>query len=221
MSASGRVAAAAQVSRAAVAGAVGGRTGETLRSRVVVDTRSSVLGRSPSRDHARRRLAGHRSVRRRRQCGSSETPTEEAPAFTPGERSRGRILWNRRSRSDGRSPQRAEVPGTGSRSAAESRGQRVSAQRISIRSRCANARVRRRSLGDFETNWEAIRTQLEADDQHWASAHRYSFEIIVETPESILTQSDRVEPDQLFGQGITLHSSELLDRVKREILSDG
>lgn len=71
---------------------------------------------------------------------------------------------------------------------------------------------------DFETNWESIRTQLEADDQHWASAHRYSFEIIVETPESILTQSDRVEPDQLFGQGITLHSSELLDRVKQEII---
>lgn len=73
---------------------------------------------------------------------------------------------------------------------------------------------------DFEANWEEIRTRLEADDQNWASAQRHSFEIIVETPESILAQSDRVEPDQLFGQGITLLSSELLDRVKREVLSD-
>jgi predicted nucleotidyltransferase len=73
---------------------------------------------------------------------------------------------------------------------------------------------------DFEANWEAIRTRLEADEQDWASAQRHAFEIIVETPESILAQSDRVEPDQLFGQGITLRSSELLDRVKREVLSD-
>ena len=71
---------------------------------------------------------------------------------------------------------------------------------------------------DFEANWETIRTQLEADDQKWASAQRHSFEIIVETPGSILAQSDRVEPDQLFGQGITLRSSELLDRVKREVI---
>jgi predicted nucleotidyltransferase len=73
---------------------------------------------------------------------------------------------------------------------------------------------------DFEANWEEIRTRLEADDQNWASAQRHAFEIIVETPESILAQSDRVEPDRLFGQGITLRSSELLDRVKREALSD-
>jgi len=73
---------------------------------------------------------------------------------------------------------------------------------------------------DFEANWEVIRAHLEADDQQWASAQRHSFEIIVETPASILAQSDRIEPDQLFGQGITLRSSELLDRVKREILDD-
>jgi predicted nucleotidyltransferase len=73
---------------------------------------------------------------------------------------------------------------------------------------------------DFEANWDSIKAQLEADDQNWASAERHSFEIIVETPESILSQSDRVEADQLFGQGITLLSSELLERVKMEILSD-
>lgn len=73
---------------------------------------------------------------------------------------------------------------------------------------------------DFEANWDSISAQFEADDQNWASAQRYSFEIIVETPESILSQSTRVEPAQLFGQGITLLSSELLERVKMEILSD-
>jgi len=73
---------------------------------------------------------------------------------------------------------------------------------------------------DLEANWSEIRTRLEADDQNRASAQRYSFEIIVETPESILAQSDRIEPDQLFGQGITLVSSELLDRVKQAVISD-
>ena len=73
---------------------------------------------------------------------------------------------------------------------------------------------------DFETNWATIRAQLEADDHNWASAQRHSFEIIVETPESILSQSDRIETDQLFGQGITLLSSELLERVRMEMLSD-
>lgn len=73
---------------------------------------------------------------------------------------------------------------------------------------------------DFEANWDTISAQLEADGQDWASAQRHSFEIIVETPESILSQSDRIEADQLFGRGITLLSSELLERVKMEIVSD-
>lgn len=73
---------------------------------------------------------------------------------------------------------------------------------------------------DFEAHWEDIRAQLEADDQEWASAQRHSFEIIVETPESILSQSGRVETDQLLGQGITLLTSDLLERVKKELLND-
>jgi len=73
---------------------------------------------------------------------------------------------------------------------------------------------------DFEANWEEVKARLEADDRQLMSAQRHPFEIIVETPESILAQSDRVEPDQLFGQGITLRSTELLDRVKQEVLSD-
>lgn len=73
---------------------------------------------------------------------------------------------------------------------------------------------------NFESNWEQIRAKLEADDQTSPSAQRYSFEIIVEEPASILSQSDRVAPDELFGEGITLQSSELLERVKIEVLND-
>lgn len=73
---------------------------------------------------------------------------------------------------------------------------------------------------DFEANWEQIRAQLEADDRDWASAQRYSFEIIVETPASIVTQSARVDAEELFGESITLLSTELLERVKMEVLAD-
>lgn len=73
---------------------------------------------------------------------------------------------------------------------------------------------------DFESNWPAIREQLEAEDQTWTSAQRHSFEIIVETPESIVGQSDRVDAQQLFSQGITLVPSETLKRVKMEVIGD-
>lgn len=73
---------------------------------------------------------------------------------------------------------------------------------------------------DFETNWSEIRTQLEADDRQWASAERHSFEMIVETPQSIIGQSDRVDAEKLFGEGITLLSTETLQRVKLEVLGN-
>ena len=73
---------------------------------------------------------------------------------------------------------------------------------------------------DFETHWETIRERLEAEDTNWASAERHSFELIVETPASILGQSDRVAPEKLFGEGITLRSTETLERVKREVITD-
>lgn len=73
---------------------------------------------------------------------------------------------------------------------------------------------------DFESNWTTIRETLENDEQDWASAERHSFEIIVETPQSILNQSDRVDAEKLFGEGITLLSTETLKRVKQEVLSD-
>lgn len=73
---------------------------------------------------------------------------------------------------------------------------------------------------DFDENWTFIKELLEDDDQHWASADRYSFEILVETPQSIIGQRDRVDAEQLFGQGITLHFSETLERIKMEVLND-
>ncbi|ACV10422.1 DNA polymerase beta domain protein region [Halorhabdus utahensis DSM 12940] len=71
---------------------------------------------------------------------------------------------------------------------------------------------------DFEAHWEEIRARLEADDAEWASAERHSVEFVVETPESIRQQSTRVDAGQLFGSGITLHDSEALTAVKREVL---
>lgn len=73
---------------------------------------------------------------------------------------------------------------------------------------------------DFESGWEQIRETLESDEQNWSSAARHSFEIIVETPQSILNQTDRIDTEALFGEGITLQSTETLERVKKEILSD-
>lgn len=73
---------------------------------------------------------------------------------------------------------------------------------------------------DFESTWQEIKTTLEADSQNWASAQRHSFEILVETPKSLLNQADRVDAEKLFGEGITLFSTETLERVKMEVLRD-
>lgn len=69
-----------------------------------------------------------------------------------------------------------------------------------------------------ETDWAELRRKLEADEHDWPDAQRYTFEIVVETPESILGQQDRVDAETLFGEGITLSSTETLDRVKLEVL---
>lgn len=71
---------------------------------------------------------------------------------------------------------------------------------------------------NFESDWDEVKETLEADEQDWTSAQRHSFEILVETPQSIINQSDRVDAEKLFGMGITLLSSETLDRVKLEVL---
>lgn len=72
---------------------------------------------------------------------------------------------------------------------------------------------------DFESGWDRIRERLESDAREWASAERYAFEIVVETPESLLDRQDRIDAERLFGEGITLQSTELLDRVKREVIT--
>ncbi|WP_248516919.1 nucleotidyltransferase domain-containing protein [Salinarchaeum laminariae] len=71
---------------------------------------------------------------------------------------------------------------------------------------------------NFESRWDDMKEILEADEQDWASAQRHSFEILVETPQSIISQSDQVDAEKLFGRGITLLSSETLDRTKLEVL---
>lgn len=72
---------------------------------------------------------------------------------------------------------------------------------------------------DFDTGWSQIRETLENDDRDWSSAQRHSFEIIIETPQSIINQADRVDAEHLFGAGITLRSSDTLERVKKEVLN--
>lgn len=72
---------------------------------------------------------------------------------------------------------------------------------------------------DFRSQWPSIRERLE-DDDSWASAPRYAYEFVVETRESFLGQSDRVDPHQLFAEGITIESSPTLDDVKSEVVSD-
>lgn len=68
--------------------------------------------------------------------------------------------------------------------------------------------------------WAAVRNRLEADDSEWLSAQRYSFEFLVETPASVRQQSNRVDSQQLFGEGITIISSGELDRLKQELLEE-
>ena len=49
------------------------------------------------------------------------------------------------------------------------------------------------------------------------SGERYSFQIVVESPKSILRQIDRIDPT-LFTDGITLSNSEHLTNVKAEVI---
>lgn len=73
---------------------------------------------------------------------------------------------------------------------------------------------------DFERNWDEYRERLEDDDRDWASAERYSFEFVVESPKSIIGQTNRIDAERSFGEGITLLSTETLERTKRVILND-
>lgn len=73
---------------------------------------------------------------------------------------------------------------------------------------------------EAESEWKVIADKLEADEHQWPVAQRYSYEIIVEAPGSILTRTERVDTEALFGEGITIVSSEMLERVKVEMICD-
>ena len=72
----------------------------------------------------------------------------------------------------------------------------------------------------FDQHWEEVKKMFSADHQHYVSAQRYSFEIVVETPASIIAQQSRIEPVELFGRGITLTTSEEFEAVKRAVMAD-
>jgi predicted nucleotidyltransferase len=74
--------------------------------------------------------------------------------------------------------------------------------------------------GDFETFWPEFRSKLDSGDWDRPDTHRHEFEFVVETPRSILGQSDRVDPVALFGEGITIFSTEDLDTIKTKLLAD-
>lgn len=76
------------------------------------------------------------------------------------------------------------------------------------------------SGGGLETRWEEIRSKLEAGEWDRADTHRHDFDFVLETPKSILGQSDRVESERLFGDGITIYATDDLDSIKRAILTD-
>lgn len=71
---------------------------------------------------------------------------------------------------------------------------------------------------DSDMRQEAIDEALSAERRNPDTADRYSFEIVVETPQSIVAQTDRIDAQRLFGEGITLHSTATLERVKQEVL---
>lgn len=59
--------------------------------------------------------------------------------------------------------------------------------------------------------------EIRERDEDRSSVQRHSFEILIETPETALKKRDDISTD-LFREGITLHDSEALQRLKQEIL---
>lgn len=65
-----------------------------------------------------------------------------------------------------------------------------------------------------------LKDHIEETATHSSGSARYSFEIIVESPQSVLNQQDRVRAEELFGTGITLYHTDTLDYVIDEVLKD-
>lgn len=72
--------------------------------------------------------------------------------------------------------------------------------------------------GEFSDNWPSYKARIESGNIDSSSGERYSFQTLVETPQSVLGQKERIDATKLFSQGITLHSTETLERVKVEVL---
>lgn len=51
----------------------------------------------------------------------------------------------------------------------------------------------------------------------FGDAQRYTFEIVVESPQTVLHQLDEIEPE-IFTEGITLHGSRTLSQLKEEVV---
>ncbi len=67
---------------------------------------------------------------------------------------------------------------------------------------------------------DVVQLVVDTDMAEPASGQRYSFDVTVESPKSFRGKAQRVDPVELFGHGIVLASSDLLDRIKREVLTD-
>lgn len=76
------------------------------------------------------------------------------------------------------------------------------------------------SAVDFTDNWAEIKSVLEDEEVPLEHADRYSFELLVETPRSIIAQTERIDAAAIFGEGITVLSSDTLERTTLEVLGD-
>lgn len=70
------------------------------------------------------------------------------------------------------------------------------------------------------SDWESIFNKLESPNNKNTAGSRYSYQFIVEIPKSVTNQSSRIDPEKLFGEGITLISSPALKKVKKEVVQD-
>lgn len=66
---------------------------------------------------------------------------------------------------------------------------------------------------DIDDLWQ----QIESDSARTDRGQRYDFEVVVESPQSVVRQRDEVDPE-LFVDGITLRSSPELRTVKAEVI---
>lgn len=64
-----------------------------------------------------------------------------------------------------------------------------------------------------EQDWDELLNEMENRSNRNSSGDRYTFEILVESPRSILNQLERVDAEELFGNGISIYSTDTLEKV--------